>query len=742
GNYSFASSFTLDGGDIKEPVPMMARFYADKKSIYSNGGTAKVYATVYLSDGTTTEVSDVKVKSLTPELAEVNDVFGAIIGRGIGKAKFSAEITYGGKPLSGELEVDVVENPTQPGEGELFYYDIAEWLNNAEGAGDGKDSFGGLGYKAMTYESTDGTFAYAANKTSGKYSWEEGGIHYSTYSSSSDSRFRIASDGGKHSGLQMYVTSNGWWALKVKVKEAGLYMPAATYWQYNRPGESYMDYFLIKNDGTEMSTLLADANLKPQSPGYIGSKRNEKVVSGSSSSQAFVYDEPFESPLQLDEGEYYLVYKPRSVAGSDMYAVASNFSLDGVNCIKSLIVDVDADLNTGDTEKINILATRLDGTAVDAKNLKIAYETSDRNVLTVDAKGNVNAIGDGVATVTVTVSDGVGEISKKLEFSVYDNSGLSDVLLNIKEKLYVNQAILLNANAVMNSGNVLDIPESDITYEIEDKNVLKVSEGVLTALSEGETTVTTKIDFRGTKREYETKVTVVPGTGKTEPTIYTYEQRQNALNNAKKYDWAAKSVKAYAAVGDKAIEWAEAIYPQIIGEGIPRARQIGRPGDDRKDYCRYCGEKIMGDLTLECNFVTRPWKVQCGECKRLFPSNDFEGFLKLGLDSKGFFDVERARQAHHEMLFHTDGSKCTCTAPTEKNTPEWYIFYGYGNPKGYLYNELYKEIRDSNEDPWGDKITWNKDKDGNDLGADLGTYKDPQTGEVLWKGGDMWGVDD
>ena len=35
----------------------------------------------------------------------------------------------------------------------------------------------------------------------------------------------------------------------------------------------------------------------------------------------------------------------------------------------------------------------------------------------------------------------------------------------------------------------------------------------------------------------------VPGTGKTEPTIYTYEQRQNALDNAAKYSWAAKTAK-------------------------------------------------------------------------------------------------------------------------------------------------------------------------------------------------------
>ncbi len=739
GHYAIASNFTLDGGNIKDPLPMMARFYADKNSIYSNGGTAKVGATVYLSDGTTTDVSDVKVTTLTSDLAEVNDTFSVIVGRGLGKAKFNAEITYGGKTLSGEFEVDVVENPTQPGEGSVVYFDIATWLENAEGAGNGADSFGGLGYKAMTYESTDGTFAYAANKTNGKYSWETGGKEYSTYPDSSDSRLRISS-GSKYSGLQMYVARKGWWALRVKVPESGLYMPAATYWGYNRGGESYMDYFLIKNDGTEMSTLLDDSNLTTASTGYLGSIRNEDTtVNGA---QGYFFDVPFGSPVNLEAGEYYLVYKPRAVSGSDTYGFASNFSLDGVNCLKNLIFNVDTALNTGDSEKINILPTRLDGTVIDLNDMAVTYETSNRNIVTVDENGVVNAIGDGKATVTVTANDGAASISKKIEFTVYDNSGVSDAVLNLRDKLYVNQAILLDADAVMNSGNVIDIPSENITYEIRDKNILTLSSGVLTALSEGKTSVKTKINFRGATLEYETEITVVPGTGKTEPTIYTYEERQNALNNAAKYDWAAKTARNYANTGDKAIEWAEAIHSQILGEGIPRGRQIGLPGDEQYVYCRYCHARIQGEYSLSCNFVQRPWKVQCTACKRLFPSNDFEGFLKLGLDQKGFFDVDRARQAHHEMLFHENGSECTCEKPKTANTPEWYIFYGYGNPEGYLYNELYGEIRDSNLDPWGDLITWNIDENGNNLGADLGTYKDPETGAVLWTGGSMWGVDD
>jgi len=754
GNYSFASSFTLDGGDTKEPVPMYTRVKADSAEIYAGGGITQVSADVYMSDGTVEKGDDVKLTSLTPDFASVNDIFSVVIGENVGTAKLSAVVTHKGVTLAdAELTIPVVENPTKPGEGEKVVYDISSYLDSVSSL-NGED---GLKYADITFDSTGGNWAYAGGKTNGKYNWADDGWKHTTYNVDKSkggggyTRFR-QSAGSNRNGLQMLAKYDTWFALKIKVPYTGLYLPAATYWMYGGRGngaESYMDYFLIEDDGSEITALLDDSKFTISNENYIGSKNS--VDSSLSSGQTYIYDEPLENKIKINEGEYYLVYKPRNVSGSDNYVCASNFTLDGVNCVKDFYVDIKSDIDWNESTKISVLPVRLDGTAVSNGQYTVTYKSSKDIVATVSPDGTVKGVGEGTADITVTIDDGIGSITKTVPVTVTDNTGMNDIIFNLSEKLYVNQKVLLDIDAVMNSENVLDIPSEHISYNYSPAGVVTISSGILTALAEGEVTVTTEVDFRGKKITRVNKVTVVPDDGKTEPNIHTYKMRENALNNAAKYDWAKKMRDNAAKAADKVLPNLELLRAQIYGEGIPRGRQLGCKGDDYYSYCRYCHANIEGEYSWMRDYINRPWKIQCGACKRLFPSNDFESFLKLGLDESGlYFDVDRARQAHHEMLFHEDGSECTCEKPKVANTPEWYIFYGYGNPKGYLYNELYSEIRESNEDPWGDKITWNKetikDEKGEvieiiDHGADLGTYRD-ENGKVLWQGGDMWGVDD
>ncbi len=742
GNYSFASSFTLDGGDTKEPVPMYTRVKADSEKIYAGGGITQVSADVYMSDGTVEKSDDIKLTSLTPDCVSVDDTFSVVIGENVGTAKLSAVVTHKGVTLAEtELELEVVDNPTRPGAGEIVTYDVSSYLDTVSSL----NGETGLKYEDITFEATGSNWAYAGGKTRGKYNWADDGWKHTTYNVDAElggggyTRFR-QSDASARNGLQMLAKYDTWFALKIKVPYTGLYLPAATYWMYGGRGngaESYMDYFLIEDDGSEMTALLDDSKFTTSNENYIGSKLT--VDASLSSGQSYVFDEPFDDKISLEEGEYYLVYKPRNVKGNDNYACASNFTLDGVNCVKDFYIDMESDIEWNEETKISVLPVRLDGTAVSNGQYTVTYKSSKDIVATVSPDGTVKGVGEGTADITVTINDGVGSITKKVPVTVTDNTGMNDIIYNLGEKLYVNQKVILDIDAVMNSENILDIPAEYISYDYSPEGVITISGGIMTALTEGEVTVTTEVDFRGKKITRENKITVVPDDGKKEPNIYTYKMRENALNNIAKYDWAKSLQKNAVKKADTIVHNIEILRSQIYGEGIPRGRQLGCKGDDYYTYCRYCHANIEGEYSWSCSFISRPWKVQCGACKRLFPSNDFESFLELGLDESGlYFDVDRARQAHHEMLFHADESECTCEKPTTANTPEWYIFYGYGNPKGYLYNELYKEIRESNTDPWGDEITWNDENDG----ADLGTYKDPETGNVLWQGGDMWGVDD
>ncbi|MBQ3224304.1 MAG: heparinase II/III family protein, partial [Oscillospiraceae bacterium] len=186
-------------------------------------------------------------------------------------------------------------------------------------------------------------------------------------------------------------------------------------------------------------------------------------------------------------------------------------------------------------------------------------------------------------------------------------------------------------------------------------------------------------------------------------------RRAAVEENIKKYEWARDELELYKRYCETYLNGFDALYNAIIGEGVPRSNQVGE-FTDITDYafCRYCGEDIDGKYTV--SMYSRQWKVQCPECKRLFPSNDFEKFLALGIEEDGTFNREKALVANGKLCgtIAEDG-----TVIDEENP------YGYGVSKGYLYNETYSELR----------------TEGNAL-----YNKDPRTGEKA--DGNVWGVDD
>ncbi|MBQ7054106.1 MAG: hypothetical protein IJN97_02700, partial [Oscillospiraceae bacterium] len=276
------------------------------------------------------------------------------------------------------------------------------------------------------------------------------------------------------------------------------------------------------------------------------------------------------------------------------------------------------------------------------------------------------------------------------------------------------------------SGNIVTIPAGSITYDYSEPGIVSIDNmGVIRGEKAGTVEISASATFCGEEMTAKATVEVGVDDRKTEPTYYTYEKREAIAENVRKYDWAKSQMKSACNQADKYLDKYMTIYAQLPGEGIPRSVRASLKDDPDAYTCRYCGTdltaKYAGGLSsgFAVDIVSRPWQVQCMECKRLFPSNDFESFFELGRDRQGYFDVDRARQKHHEMLFH-DGAECECEAPAEEFSDAWYEFYGYGNPKGFLYNELYSELRDESKPE-----SYNKD---------------PRTGEAI--DGNRWGVDD
>ena len=92
-----------------------------------------------------------------------------------------------------------------------------------------------------------------------------------------------------------------------------------------------------------------------------------------------------------------------SFAGDDTYAAAENQTIIVNVGLKDASVSVNNEtLDLKVDDNFTIVATTV------PENLKVNYTSSDESVATVDAQGNVKAVGAGTATITVSVG-GDGE---------------------------------------------------------------------------------------------------------------------------------------------------------------------------------------------------------------------------------------------------------------------------------------------------------------------------------------------
>lgn len=162
----------------------------------------------------------------------------------------------------------------------------------------------------------------------------------------------------------------------------------------------------------------------------------------------------------------------------------------------------------------------------------------------------------------------------------------------------------------------------------------------------------------------------------------TKEKALAARENMEKFSWVRVEVeKKYISRADRYIDKIDALYDMIVAEGIPRSTCVGAEGDPEMYFCRYCGCDISAKYESAAwiiNPIEHPWKIKCPDCGRLFPSNDFEGFYKLGLDEYGRFNRELAHKRNAELV--------------------------EAGEEGYLVNVLYPEA----EEKFGDK-NWGVD---------------------------------
>ncbi|MBQ2743556.1 MAG: S-layer homology domain-containing protein [Oscillospiraceae bacterium] len=397
-------------------------------------------------------------------------------------------------------------------------------------------------------------------------------------------------------------------------------------------------------------------------------------------------------------------------------------------------------------EKAELSLVNLENSVVSDWSVK-EIETSDESVATVDGKTVTAGNEAGTVTINATViADGV-EKEAQGTLSVIKPTLATDLF---DRGLAIGETVILDKSAIEWG---TDAPEySDnvtLSYENKTPEIIQVSDsGVVTTVGYGIGEVLVTASWNG--YEIIWKCNPVVGTAKTGRSFYTDEKIKNLQNNIARYEWAQDERDKYVEEADKLLEHGvDKLYSMITTQELPRATQIAyRFNDNGHSYCLYCDKNVQtesGNYPWNINVFTRPWKIQCPDCKRLFPSNDFGKFYELGIDEHGNYRFTLALQRHHEKFVCEDGENCECAAPAgERGSEEWNAYYGYGVKGGYLYNDTYSEKDDALfavDDGWGYEYTYTyKKADGTPELNEDGSVKTEARCKPFIAYYNMWGL--
>ncbi|MBE6966200.1 MAG: hypothetical protein E7441_09240, partial [Ruminococcaceae bacterium] len=360
----------------------------------------------------------------------------------------------------------------------------------------------------------------------------------------------------------------------------------------------------------------------------------------------------------------------------------------------------------GEKITLGVNATLASGAKLPEEKLSVAWSSDNTSVISFNGS-EMTAKATGSANIKGVVTYYGGTLDVKAQvFVENDHFGAVEITAPTFVMRPNSEGIALTARAKTFLGADVDMTDAAVEWKSENDAVAKVTaDGYVMPVAVGETKVYATVTINGVAASGEATVSVREG--KVKRTYYTDEMVAAARENVKKYAWAKSLRDTAVKNAEKYLDKTDFLYHMIPGEGIPRTNQVGLKGDTYYQYCRYCGVKI-GEINTVYPWISdplnRPWKVQCPECKRLFPSNDFESFYELGLNEHGIFDRDLALERHKELF---DGKT-----------------YGYG----YLKNDLYDELT---VDPF-----WKTQ--GKEVPITHGWDIDYELEEA----NDVWGVDD
>ncbi len=629
GTYFYIGATHLFGGEKTAIMNLQASVV---KNTLKQGDSLQITSKVWLSDGSTPDII-YRYESLNTHAIVNRSGLITAITQGEAQIKVTAVTANDTKSATIPINVTVLD----PAGTSYTYSMLAgfEYLDDV---------------REITYLDTAGTWEYYADGDTG---------HTRSLKIHTSFGIWFQNAGNKH-----FV------ALKIRVPTAGDYMFTQTYAKYSAGGISGV-YILPADtpadqilEAVKTATMVNEIDFFKSGSGYTLYKEQLGMVSFP------------------EAGEYLVVYAPlRKATGEGAYGYYMQIGeiyLDGINCLKSVTpAEEQVTLNYGQTYKSDFTLRRLDGTVVDPADCTITFRSYAPSIATVDENGVVTATGHGTTTIEITAYDGVESHTGTYQVTAIDNTGISEAYIDMDSDMYVRETALVRLTVLLKSGNRIKLDTSAYDISVSDTSLLSVSEGAVTALANGTATIKTEGYFLGEKVSAELTVNITTHPGKTEPTYYTYEMRDNAMANILEYEEYRSTRNTTVASAKYYLRTVDIFYDLIPQEGLPRARQVGFTGDANYGVCRYCGCDVQGTYGTSggggwnVDPVNYPWKIQCKDCLRWFPSNDFGSFYALGLDESGKFDYYKAYEENEKLIA--------------------------SGQKGYLVNELYPEMGEG----WG-----------------------------------------
>ncbi|MBQ8003622.1 MAG: Ig-like domain-containing protein, partial [Oscillospiraceae bacterium] len=435
--------------------------------------------------------------------------------------------------------------------------------------------------------------------------------------------------------------------------------------------------------------------------------------------------------VYLDAGPHKITFRPATekTISRNYYQYPSSVrfaAIPSLPGIKEIVTEKDEyEISAGNSSALNAKLKLTDGFVYEWQKMRnsdadpytaVEYESGDTKIATVDKNGIITAVAEGETTITVKVTLNTVSTTKEIRVNVLqEGSVTADETLHrveIDAPFFVmnpeSEGVQLKAVGKNSKGVSVDMTGAEVIWKLEDNSVISLSEsGYATPNSLGSAKVTVTVTQNGITKTAECYVSVREG--KVGRTYYIDDMVAAARENIKKYRWAKAEAELAVNAAEKYLGLEDKLWEMVPGEGIPRSITVGLRNDPDRYTCRYCGINLQQKYVSYgwlSNPLQRPWKIQCPDCKRTFPSNEFDKFYELGRDEHGIFNRELALERHQEMFGGTYGTgylkntlypevgteKSGVKLTGDETVEKWGVDDGFGYDTGRVYSNGVKEI--------------------------------------------------